>query len=99
MPNNAFDSLVEKCLNDDEKHLNSVLEHQKLNFILIPAIKKGHLHCIHHCSFYEDDLTVRQIIIGVHGMRFTSPWKVLPVEKANVPLKLQRIYLNWIKFS
>ena len=76
--NSIYNELVDGYLNNDEKHLNSILEHQKLNFILVPSTNKGHLHCIHHCSVYEDDLSGKQIIVGIHGTRFTSPWKVLP---------------------
>ena len=86
--NNVFDDVSTGFLNDDEKYLNAVLEHQRANFILVPSSKKGEIHCVHHCSAYEDDLSGRQIIIGVHGTRFASPWKQLPIDKANIPLKV-----------
>ena len=47
--NDVFDGLAESHLNDDEKYLNSILEHHGSNFMLVPSVKKGHLHCIHHC--------------------------------------------------
>ena len=81
------DSLVENCLNDDEKFLNSILENSKVNIILVPSPKKGHLECVHHCSVHEDDVSGSQIVIGTHGTRFASPWKEIPLDKANIPLK------------
>ena len=63
----VFNALTIGFLNDDEKYLNAVLEHQRVNFILVPSSRKGEIHCVHHCSVCEDDLSGRQITIGVHG--------------------------------
>ena len=86
--NDVHDALVLDFLNNDEKYLNALLENHRMNFILVLSTKRGELHCIHHCSVYEDDLSGKQIVAGVHGTRFASNWKQLPLDKANIALKV-----------
>ena len=71
----VFNELVTGYLNNEERYLNSVLERANDNFILVPTEDKGHITYLHHCSVYEDDITGSQLIAGVNGSRFTSPWK------------------------
>ena len=74
-------------LNSEEKLLNAVLEHPRYNVLLVPSTKRGSLHVLHHCSVYEDETSGKQLVIGVNGTRFASPWRVLLTAKAIAPLK------------
>ena len=42
-------------VSNEVKLLNSVLEHPRFNFVLVPSSKRGSLHVLHHCSVYEDE--------------------------------------------
>ena len=83
-----YDSNVDEYLGSEERYLNCVLEHPQLNFILVPSSPKGHVDCIHQCSVYEDEGSGSQVIIGVHGSRFASPWRTLPSDKAYQPMRI-----------
>ena len=86
VPDSAFNEVATGCRDDDEKFLNAILENPT-NFILVPTKERGHLACVHHCSVHEDDLSGIQIVIGVNGARFTSPWKATPLDKVNASLR------------
>ena len=82
-----YHSNADDYLGSEENYLNCILEHLQLNFILVPSNPKGHIDCVHQCSAYEDEGSGSQVIVGIHGSRFASPWRSLPSDKAHQPMR------------
>ena len=85
--NGMVNELSRGYLKDDEKYLNAILE-EPTNVLLVPSKSKGNVHCVHHCSACEDDTSGGQLVAGIHGVRFASPWVVIPIEKSTSPLRV-----------
>ena len=73
----AFNDLVENYLNDISKFNNSIETHPNFNFLLLPSSSKGTLNVVHCVSLFDDFTDESSHLVGVHGTRFNSPWKVI----------------------
>ena len=85
--NGAFNALVENCLQDNTKFFNKIDQNPNFDFLLLPSSIKGTPN-VFHCDFLFEDATEEEaILIGVNGMRFNSPWKVISMRHLTSPLR------------
>ena len=83
----TYDRLAEGYLDDPSKFVKRVEENPLFNFVLLPTVNKGYLNVVHCISAFEDFSNDEVVIIGIHGTRFSSPWKVLEVDRTTRPTR------------
>ena len=82
------DEAVNEVASQEAELLNFFLANQSYDFAVAPSWEKGNVQCMHNCFVSEDESNGVQRLIGVKGIYFSSPWKMLPCKSLISHLKI-----------
>jgi hypothetical protein len=66
---------------DETKLANDILGMEKNCIIILPTATSGKINILHHCMI-DESVESGKRVMGVHGTKFTSPWKAFKAGEA-----------------